>query len=93
MSDFQGTPPAGAATVRDPAGSTAIRKRSVTLAGHQTSVSLEDAFWEALGEIATERQLSVNALIAEIDDARAGNLSSACRVYVLESLRRRLSGA
>lgn len=93
MSDFQendadGTPPRGT-----PPGPAAIRKRSVTLAGHATSVSLEDAFWQALGEIAAERGLSLNALVAEIDGMRAGNLSSACRVYVLEWLRDRLTGA
>lgn len=71
----------------------AIRKRSVTLAGHATSVTLEDAFWEALAGIAAERGLSLNALIAEIDDRREGNLSSACRVYVLQQLRARVTGA
>lgn len=70
---------------------TTIRKRSVTIAGHATSVSLEDAFWEALGEIAVARGLSLNALVAEIDGARHGNLSSACRVYVLERLRASLN--
>lgn len=68
-------------------GGTAI-KRSVRIAGHPTSVTLEDAFWDALKDIAAARGLSLNALIAEIDSARAeeadvGNLSSAVRVYVL----------
>jgi len=62
---------------------TALRRRSVTIAGHRTSVSLEDAFWQALKTIATARGLSLNRLISEIDAGRTGNLSSAIRVYVL----------
>ena len=65
-----------------------IGKRSVMIAGHPTSVSLEDAFWEALAEIARERGMSVNRLVAEIDRERAANLSSAIRVFVLENARR-----
>lgn len=61
----------------------AVRKRSVTLAGHRTSVSLEEPFWAALGDIARRRGVSVNRLIAEIDRDREGNLSSALRVFVL----------
>ncbi len=75
--------PAGAA----PAESSAIKKRSVVIAGHKTSVSLENAFWEALRSIAAQRALSVNELIGGIDRERAGNLSSAIRVFVLESFR------
>lgn len=68
-----------------------MRKRSVTIGGHRTSVSLEDAFWMELSAIAAERGLSLNALVAEIDRARAtpGNLSSALRLHVLEVLRQR----
>lgn len=66
----------------------AIRRRAVTIAGHRTSVSVEDAFWAALKEIAAADGVSVNALIAAIDAGRSGNLSSALRVYVLERLRR-----
>lgn len=62
---------------------TRIQKRSVRLAGHQTSVSIEDAFWDAFVNIASQRNLSINALITEIDAKRSGNLSSAIRVYVL----------
>lgn len=62
---------------------TALRRRSVTIAGHRTSVSLEDAFWRALKTIAQARGLSLNRLISEIDAGRTGNLSSAIRVYVL----------
>jgi len=60
-----------------------IRKRSVTIAGHSTSVSLEAAFWDALKEIANNRGVSINALIETIDEGRSGNLSSAIRVFVL----------
>ena len=65
-----------------------VRKRSVRIAGHRTSVSLEDAFWRELAAIAARRALSVNALIAEIDAGRGGNLSSAIRVFVLDEVRR-----
>ena len=65
-----------------------IRKRSVTITGHATSVSLEEAFWRRLKQIARRRGLSLNALIAEIDgdrpDTAPGNLSSAIRVFVLQ---------
>jgi predicted DNA-binding ribbon-helix-helix protein len=70
-------------------GST-MRKHSVTIAGHRTSLTLEDAFWRRLKAIAGARGLSVSALIEAIDRARgeqgaAGvNLSSAVRVFVLE---------
>jgi len=63
---------------------TKIRKRSVSIAGHQTSVSMEDAFWQRLGEIASARGVSVSSLIREIDTERTGNLSSALRVFVLK---------
>lgn len=73
-----------------------ITKRSVRVAGHPTSVSLEDAFWSALRDIAAARGLSLNALLAEIDasrvaagaDTASSNLSSAIRVHVLEWYRR-----
>ena len=64
-----------------------LKKRSVDIDGHRTSVSIEAPFWEALREIAEKKQLSVNQLIAEIDKDRAGNLSSAIRVYVLRAAR------
>lgn len=72
-----------------------MRKRSVTIDGHRTSVSLEDAFWTELSAIAARRGLSLNALVAEIDHGRgdgrgsAGNLSSALRLHVLDDLRAR----
>lgn len=72
--------------------SSAIRKRSVVLAGHRTSISLEAEFWDALRAIALRRGLSVNALVAEVDAARdpaaPRNLSSALRVFVLACYRR-----
>ena len=64
-----------------------LRKRSVTIAGHPTSFSLEEEFWQALQTVARKRNLSVNALVSSIDAARAGNLSSALRVFVLECYR------
>ena len=63
-------------------------KHSVRVAGHATSVSLEPAFWEAVCQIAARRGLSVNALLSAIDAERGGNLSSAIRLFVLESSRR-----
>ena len=62
------------------------RKRSVLVAGHRPSVSLEDAFWEALKELADRRGLSLNQLVAEVDEGRSGNLSSALRVYALREI-------
>jgi len=64
-----------------------MRKHSVLLNGHQTSVSLEDAFWHGLNVIAKKRGQSVNKLITEIDHGRATNLSSAIRVFVLSKLK------
>lgn len=68
-------------------GQARLQKRSVTIAGHRTSVSLEQAFWEALKEIAAADGVSLNALVAAIDANRAGNLSSGLRVFVLRRLR------
>ncbi|MBV8104852.1 MAG: ribbon-helix-helix domain-containing protein [Hyphomicrobiales bacterium] len=63
-----------------------VVKRSLVIAGHRTSVSLEDAFWRRLSRIAAERGVSVNALAAIIDASRGeANLSSALRIYVLEA--------
>lgn len=67
-----------------------IRKRSVKIAGHSTSLSLEGVFWNALKEVAAARGLSINALIEEIDRGRGANLSSAVRVYLLDHYRTRL---
>ena len=65
-----------------------IRKRSVVIAGHRTSVSLENAFWSALKSIATSRDLTVNQIVTEKDSQRSGNLSSAIRLFILNSYRR-----
>ena len=63
-----------------------VIKRSLVIAGHRTSVSLEDAFWRRLRAIADERGLSLNGLAGMVDASRDGaNLSSAIRVFVLEA--------
>lgn len=68
------------------------RKRSLSIAGHRTSISLEDAFWEALKEIAAGEGRSVSALIAEIDLGRGElNLSAALRLHALAHYRERAS--
>ena len=68
-----------------------LRKRSVLIAGHATSLTLEEEFWQALRAVAAQRGQSLNALVAAIDAARAtepsGNLSSALRVFILECYR------
>ncbi len=63
-----------------------VKKRSVEIAGHRTSLSLEQAFWQALKRIAAQDGVSINRLIERIDRERAGNLSSAVRIYVLERI-------
>ncbi|MFN0264270.1 ribbon-helix-helix domain-containing protein [Tepidamorphus sp. 3E244] len=65
-----------------------VRKRSMTLAGHRTSISLEDVFWDALQDIATERDITITALIREIDEARGITaLSQSLRAYALNWYR------
>jgi len=65
-----------------------VVKRSIVIAGHKTSVSLEDAFWTSLKEIAGVRDLTLSDLVASIDtDRRGGNLSSAIRLFVLDHYR------
>lgn len=66
-----------------------MAKRSVTIAGHRTSLSLEEPFWDALQEIAVEKERPVAALIREVDKARVPglNLSAALRVFVLNHYR------
>ena len=64
-----------------------LRKRSVTIAGHATSLTLEEPFWRDLQALAKKRGVSINALVAAIDAKRAGNLSSALRLLVLEGYR------
>jgi predicted DNA-binding ribbon-helix-helix protein len=65
-----------------------VVKRSIVVAGHKTSVSLEDAFWKSLKEIADERGVTLSDLVSTIDtDRRQGNLSSAIRLFVLDHFR------
>ncbi len=71
-----------------------IKKRSIKIAGHKTSVSLEEEFWDALKAIAGAKGISLTALVENIDRARgdssaSGNLSSALRLAVLDDLRAR----
>ena len=69
-----------------------VVKRSIVIAGHKTSVSLEDAFWRGLKEIASGRDMTLSDLVAAIDAERQhGNLSSAIRLYVLDFYRNQLS--
>ena len=67
-----------------------VRKRSVTIRGHRTSYSLENAFQDELENVATARSMPLAALIAEIDESRPRdtNLSSALRLFVLETVRK-----
>jgi predicted DNA-binding ribbon-helix-helix protein len=65
-----------------------VIKRSIVIAGHKTSVSLEDAFWRGLKDIAGTRDLTLSELVAAIDsERRHGNLSSAIRLFVLDHYR------
>ena len=69
------------------------RKRSLSIAGHRTSISLEAPFWEALKEIAASEERPIAALVAEVDSARGElNLSSALRLHALAHYRK-LAGA
>jgi len=65
-----------------------VLTRPITIAGHKTSVTVEDAFWRALKEIASARRLTLSALVGRIDSGRThGNLSSAIRLFVLGHYR------
>jgi predicted DNA-binding ribbon-helix-helix protein len=65
-----------------------VVKRSIVIAGHKTSVSLEDAFWQGLKDIAAARDMTLSELVATIDtDRRHGNLSSGIRLFVLDHYR------
>jgi predicted DNA-binding ribbon-helix-helix protein len=69
-----------------------IVKRSIVVSGHKTSVSLEDAFWNALKEIAKARNVTLSELVATIDSERHHeNLSSTIRLFVLDVYRKQLS--
>ena len=68
-----------------------VVKRSIVIAGHKTSVSLEDAFWKGLKEIAGTRDMTLSELVAFIDSERQhGNLSSAIRLFVLDHYRNQI---
>jgi predicted DNA-binding ribbon-helix-helix protein len=69
-----------------------VVKRSIVIAGHKTSVSLEDAFWKSLKEIADQRQMTLSDLAAAINaDRQHGNRSSAMRLFVLDFYRGQIS--
>jgi predicted DNA-binding ribbon-helix-helix protein len=71
-----------------------IAKRSVVIGGHKTSVSLEEPFWQCVREITDACDITVSALLREIDrDRQEANLSSAVRVFVLEHARQRAEAA
>jgi predicted DNA-binding ribbon-helix-helix protein len=71
-----------------------VIKRSIVIGGHKTSVSLEDAFWKGLKEIASGRNLTLSELVSSIDSDRStGNLSSAIRLFVLDYYRALINAA
>jgi predicted DNA-binding ribbon-helix-helix protein len=68
-----------------------VVKRSIVIAGHKTSVSLEDAFWRGLKDIAGSRRMTLSDLVGTIDsDRHQGNLSSAIRLFVLDHYQARM---
>lgn len=67
-----------------------MKKRSLLIMGHATSISLEDEFWESLKEISVEKTQSIQELIEQIDLTRTSNLSSAVRLFVLNHLKQKL---
>ena len=71
-----------------------VIKRSIVIDGTKTSISIEDAFWASLKEIASEKGLTISALVSTIkaDRSENSNLSSAIRVFILSDIRARLSG-
>jgi len=70
-----------------------VVKRSIVIAGHKTSISLEDAFWKALKDIAIARHATLSDLVASIDTERQhGNLSSAIRLFVLDHYQSKALG-
>jgi predicted DNA-binding ribbon-helix-helix protein len=71
-----------------------VVKRSIVVAGHKTSVSLEEAFWKGLKEIASDRHVTLSDLVSTIDSGRLnGNLSSALRLFVLDHYRTLIGAA
>ena len=70
-----------------------VVKRSIVVAGHKTSVSLEEAFWNGMKEISVLRDMTLSELVGEIDGNRQqGNLSSAIRLFVLDYFRSQACG-
>lgn len=69
-----------------------MKKRSITIAGHQTSITLEEPFWQELKDAAATRQQSMNELVTEIDRTRdlSVNLSSALRLFILAELKNKI---
>lgn len=68
-----------------------MKKRSIKIAGHSTSISLEEPFWIVLKQLADEQKMSLNALVEGVDKNREDtNLSSALRLFVLAELQKRL---
>ena len=67
-----------------------LQKHSVTISGHRTSISLEKGVWRHLRAMAEQDGISINELVRQIDEARAGSLSGALRTYVLQKLEKRL---
>ena len=65
-----------------------IVKRSVLVAGHRTSISLELAFWEELRRLAASQGKSLNQIVTQVDACRTGNLSSALRLFVLKAIKK-----
>jgi predicted DNA-binding ribbon-helix-helix protein len=71
-----------------------VAKRSIVVGGHKTSVSLEEAFWKGLKEIASNRNITLSDLVSSIDCERLhGNLSSAIRLFILDHYRTMISSA
>jgi len=70
-----------------------VKKRSLTINGHRTSISLEEPFWATLNDIAKARQISVASLVQMIDKERSGGLSSAIRIFILAELRHKLAAS
>lgn len=71
-----------------------VVKRSIVVANHKTSVSLEEAFWNGMKEISSARNMTLSELVGEIDGQRQqGNLSSAIRLFVLDYFRSRAVAA
>lgn len=63
-----------------------VKKRSITIAGHRTSITLEDIFWQVLKDVAKRDGISRQTLIEKIDETRSGSLSSALRVFAIKEV-------